>query len=77
MSQRPGFANVRQSPEEELSLSVMGSPPCRFPPEAIWLDGEGIPVRLADNNLKETLNLSECQGAAVCLLLNGQSLAKR
>jgi len=36
-------------------------------------------VRLADNNLKETItfNLSECQGAAVCLLLNGQSLAKR
>jgi hypothetical protein len=45
----------------------------------VWLDGEGIPVRFADINPKETitLNLSECQGAAVCLLLNGQSLAKR
>jgi hypothetical protein len=36
-------------------------------------------VRLSDNKLKETItfNLSECQVAAVCLLPNGQSLAKR
>ena len=45
----------------------------------VWLDGDGVPVRFADISPKETISfdLSECQGAAVCLSLNGQSLAKR
>jgi hypothetical protein len=45
----------------------------------VWLDGEGVPVRFADISPKETItfNLSECEGAAVCLSLNEQSLAKR
>ena len=45
----------------------------------VWLDGEGVPVRFADISPKETVtfNLSECEGAAVCRSLNGQSLAKR
>ena len=45
----------------------------------VWLNGEGIPVRFAEITPKETINfnLSECQGATVCLTLNGQSLARR
>jgi hypothetical protein len=45
----------------------------------VWLDGENVPVRFADISPKETVtfNLSECQGATVCLSLNGQSLARR
>ena len=45
----------------------------------VWLDGEGVPVRFADISPKETVtfNLSECQGASVCLSLKGQSLAGR
>jgi len=39
---------------------------------------DGVPIRFADIQSEETISfdLSECQGAAVCLSLNGTSLAK-